>query len=155
MHPAPVGAKIYGGVRDAADDGRMGHRARRRLTVGVVALLVAVAAVAGVVLLGGGSGSSGKRPGISYVGPTDARYDANRSSVVFGMTRAQVRKLVGPPTKVVGSCWQYQINEYTSFHGQHSTFNADRLCFLEGKYSDYHSEVNGRWDYQPKIVFTQ
>jgi hypothetical protein len=135
----------------------MGHRARRRLKVGLIALAVLAAIALGFVLLGrgSGSGSAGLADGDRYVGPTDVRYDANRTKVIFGMTKAQVEKFVGPPTRIVKNCWQYRVNRFSSFNGQHSTWNADRLCFYEGKYSESHSETNGTWDYQPKITFTQ
>jgi hypothetical protein len=136
----------------------MGPRTRRRLTVGLVALAVVAAVAVGVVVFTGGGGSSsstGLHDGDRYIGPTDARYDANFTKVIFGMTKAQVEKIVGPPTRVTGSCWQYRVNQFSSFRGSSSTWNAARLCFYEGKYSESHTETNGIWDYQPKITFTQ
>ena len=121
-------------------------------------MVIAVAAVLGAVVLLSGSKSKPKAGGRAalpgweshYVGPTDRRYDANHQSLAFGMTKKQVLRIVGPPTRTVGNCWQYRINQYVSQGGDHSTFEADRLCFLAGKYSEQHTRVNGRWDpYRP------
>lgn len=57
----------------------------------------------------------------------------------------QVRALVGPPSKTSGSCWQYQLDEFRSDHGVDRTYNADRVCFYEGRYSEQYLEMNGTW----------
>jgi hypothetical protein len=128
----------------------MGPRNKRRLTIAAMALAVIAAIIVAVVVL---NGSSTPAATIAYRGPTDARYDANSRKLVFGMTKQQVRRAVGPPEKVVGRCWQYRVNRVMP---NHALWNADRVCFDGGSYSDLNFESNGVWDPKPSIpVFTQ
>jgi hypothetical protein len=116
------------------------------VTFGVVAL-VAVAAV--LLTRQGGSGTpAGVRAGGHVVGKTDARYYKNSGKLAFGMTEQQVQRLVGAPTKTIGQCWQYAINiAYPSNKNRAAfTWNADRLCFDAGVYSQSHGEFNDVWD---------
>lgn len=125
----------------------MGPRNRRRLAIAAVVLGVIAAVGVAVAVLSGGS--SAPAATVTYQGPTDARYDANSSKVVFGMTRAQIRRLVGPPEKVVNGCWQYQVNKVVFAR---SVWNAVRLCFYGGRYAISHSESNGSWRDPPTKI---
>jgi hypothetical protein len=69
---------------------------------------------------------------IHYTPGGDARYNAHSRRLVFGLTKQQVRRLVGPPAKVVGNCWQYDVHAVYS-DGYVDT--ADRVCFFYGRYS--------------------
>lgn len=78
----------------------------------------------------------------------------------FGMTKAQVRRLVGPPAKILRdqeglSCWQYAVNQTS--HGQIGpvTLSSVRVCFFAGVYTVAHFKFNGKWDYRPppKVTF--
>lgn len=83
------------------------------------------------------------------VGKTDKLYYANSGKLVFGMTKQQVRRLVGPPSKVLGRCWLYEINRKFPANGRRTgpvTWNADKVCFEGGQYSERHSRMNGIWD---------
>jgi hypothetical protein len=131
----------------------MGPRARSRLARGVIGLAVIAAAIVAATLLTKQSGSgsrAGPRAGGHVVGKTDTRYYKNSTKLTFGMTKQQVLRLVGPPTKSVGRCWQYDINVEYPANGKRADFvwNADRMCFDGGRYSDLHEEMNGRWDHR-------
>jgi len=69
------------------------------------------------------------------------------------MTEQQVRRLVGPPTKKAGRCWEYELNVEYPANAQHGNqiWNADKLCFDGGRYSESHAKFNGKWDYQPPL----
>jgi hypothetical protein len=108
-----------------------------------VGLIAAIAV--GVVLLAGSRSSGGHTSGVTgsrhlhyvpftihYTPGGDAEYNAHSKRLVFGLTKQQVRGLVGPPAKFVGNCWQYQVNAVYS-DGYVDT--ADRLCFFAGRYS--------------------
>ena len=126
--------------------GPIGPRARRRL-IAVGAAVVVIAAIAiGFTLLtrssDHGSPSGPKRE----VGPNgDKRYVANSEQLVFGMTRSQVRKIVGPPTAVVGNCWDFRLDEVIHVFGQSHPIDAERVCFYGGKYSTHYTKWEGRW----------
>lgn len=62
--------------------------------------------------------------------------------VVFGMSKAQVLRRLGPPAKKRGACWQYR--EGVTLHERH-TIEAERLCFVSGRYSYTYPEIDGRW----------
>jgi hypothetical protein len=135
----------------------VGPRAQRRLRGGLISLAVIAAVVVAAVLLTShaGSGSpAGLRGGGHVVGTSDRRYYKTSGKLVFGMTKQQVRRLVGPPTKTVGRCWEYAINiAYPANKNRAAfTWNADRLCFDEGRYSDSHGEFNGVWDPKPVVA---
>lgn len=69
---------------------------------------------------------------IRYTPGADAQYNAHSKSLVYGLTKQQVRKLVGPPAKIVGDCWRYQVNAvYSDGYAE----VADKLCFAYGHYS--------------------
>jgi hypothetical protein len=131
----------------------MGPRAKRRL-VGALLSLVVIAAVVGLATLitrRSASGSpAGLRVGAHVVGTHDAQYYKNSTSLAFGMTKQEVRSLVGAPTRTDGRCWQYEINVQYPANQSHARFiwNADRVCFDGGRYSESHEEMNGKWDSQ-------
>jgi len=129
----------------------MGPRAKRRLGRGVIALALVAAVVVAVTLLTRRSAPNspeGMRDGGEVVGPTDRQYFDNSPKLAYGMTEQEVLHLVGPPTKRLGRCWQYDINvEYKKLG--HQIWNADRVCFDEGRYSESHGEWNGNWDARP------
>ena len=112
--------------------------------------MIAAAVVAAVLVTRhAGSGSpAGLRAGGNVVGTSDTRYYENSGKLSFGMTKQQVRRLVGPPTNTVGRCWEYAINvAYPAKQNRAAfTWNADRLCFDGGRYSESHGEFNGVWD---------
>lgn len=123
----------------------VGPRNRRRLTGLAVGVGLIAAIAVGAVLLAGSRSSGRHKSGVSgssslhyvpysihYTPGADARYNAHSNRVVFGLTKQQVRRLVGPPTKIVGNCWQYQVNAVYS-NGYVDT--ADKLCFFGGRYS--------------------
>ena len=115
----------------------------------MISLAAIAAIIVAIALLTRSSGSpTGPRAGGHVIGKTDARYYANSQKLVFGMTKQQVRRIVGPPTKTVGRCWQYEINvEYPANKNRGDfIWNADRVCFLGGQYSDTHGELNGKWN---------
>lgn len=104
---------------------------------------VIVAVVVAVLLTR--STSHGSAPSLTVVAtPASIRYQANRLKVVFGMTPRQVRHLVGPPTKIVGTCWQYPPYQ-SAFRGR-TYVSADRLCFYAGRYSTNEFWLNGKWE---------
>lgn len=127
----------------------MGPRNRRRLVAAGITLGLVAAFAVGGVWLGHSSHSatSGKSVNES---PAAILYSANRSKVVFGMTHQQVRRLVGPPAKVVGNCWQYPPYNF-SFRGKNH-ITADRLCFYGDRYTVEHFETNGKWGDPPTRV---
>lgn len=128
----------------------MGPRAKRRLRGGLIALALVAAVIVAVTLFtrrSGSHSSQGLRADGQVVGQTDSRYFVNSPKLVYGMTERQVLRLVGPPTKKLGRCWQYELNlEYKKLGKQ--IWNADRVCFDGGLYSESHGEWNGKWDYQ-------
>ena len=126
---------------------RFGPRARRRLATIGIAVAVAIAIVVALTAFGGSSHHTSRRSLPTYeVGPNgDKRYVDNSAKVIFGMTKTQMRKLVGPPTKVVGSCWEYRLDEAISEFGQTNVVNADRDCFYEGRYAVQYTKWNGTW----------
>lgn len=80
------------------------------------------------------------------VGPRgDKRYAADSNKLIFGMTRGQVLRLVGSPTKSVGSCWQYRLDELVSEFGKSTTDDAERVCFYGGHYADQYTHSQGKW----------
>ncbi|HZQ82743.1 MAG TPA: outer membrane protein assembly factor BamE [Gaiellaceae bacterium] len=122
---------------------------RRALRAAAAVLVIAAFVVVLVVHSPGHSGStvpasSGSRGGeeSAYSGfpVTD--------KVSFGMTKQQVLRHVGKPTKTLVdqngmSCWQYTVNQKVT----RATLNAVRLCFDFGQYQDAYLEFNGKWDY--------
>lgn len=138
----------------------VGPRNRRRLTASAAALGLVAAIVVGIVLLTrwGSSGrhtSDGSGSGLHYVHYTtrylpggDARYNAHSRRLVFGLMKQQVRALVGPPDKVFRYqsllCWQYQVNAVHS-DANGVVYNADRLCFSYGRYSEKFIQWGGTW----------
>jgi hypothetical protein len=119
-----------------------------------LAVIAAVIVAAKLLTKQSGSGSpAGPKAGARVVGKTDTRYYKNSTKLVFGMTEQQVRRLVGPPTKTLGRCWQYEINVEYPANGKRADFiwNADRVCFYGGRYSELHEEFNGKWDYRSTL----
>lgn len=122
----------------------MGPRARRRLSIALVAGITAVLVIAGVKMVGG---SSPHRATLGFTGATPAsrRYLANRLKLAFGMKPGRVRRLVGRPVKVDRDCWQYPPYQYTARNGTVVT-TADRLCFAYGVYNKNEFWQNGQWE---------
>jgi hypothetical protein len=134
----------------------MGARTRRRLIGGLIAACAIVVVIIAAASLTGRSTShsaAGPRVGGHIVGKNDAQYYKNSFKLVFGMTKAQAQRLVGMPSKKLGRCWQYDINvEYPANSRRAAViWNADRVCFDGGVYSDSHGEMNGTWDYQRSL----
>jgi hypothetical protein len=70
--------------------------------------------------------------------------------LVYGMTKRQVLRRLGRPTKTVergpaGTCWEYR--EHVEIGGL-GILNAERVCFLGGTYVYRTSEIDGSWDYR-------
>ena len=136
---------------------QMGPRNTRRLINGEIALGVVAALVAAFVLLTrspnpSGSGlSAGSSQGIGSRASATPMLD-KLTSVPLGTTKQQVRRRLGAPTKIVGKCWQYAVNEETyEIHGGRrynaGMWNAERLCFgwPGGILASTESEINGTW----------
>jgi hypothetical protein len=127
----------------------MGPRNQRRLTSGGIGLAVIVAIVLAIALTRSANQPGPVSAGSATASPSgqkgDERYAANSGELVYGMTPHQVRALVGPPSKIAGTCWQYQLDEFRSDHGVARTYNADRICFYAGKFSEQYLEMNGQW----------
>lgn len=67
----------------------------------------------------------------------------NVQKLTFGMTKQQVRHILGRPQLIAGECWQYPEN-VKDFFGD--TINAVRVCFSYNVYStQYYQELNGKW----------
>lgn len=124
----------------------MGPRNRRRVTKAGIGLAMVLAVVA-VVLVTRPSNHSG--PAVSapqlHVPPAIARLNANRSKVVFGLTKQQVRHLIGPPTRIVGNCWHYPLYEFTFQPGDKPVRTGDGFCFVFGVYNTHEFWQNGKW----------
>lgn len=135
----------------------MGPRNRRRVIKGSIWLGVIAAIVAAVVLLtrpanqSGPGLSAGATQGIGKGGVPSTPIHDKIFSLSFGITKKQVLRRLGPPTKIVGNCWQYTVNEASYTLQQGKVFidgveNADRLCFSFGDmYTSNRTELNGRW----------
>ncbi|HZP73762.1 MAG TPA: hypothetical protein VFA97_10340 [Gaiellaceae bacterium] len=99
------------------------------------------------------SGATGSRhrhyvPSIHYTAGADVHYNAHSKRLVFGLTRQQVRRLVGTPEKVLRYqgllCWQYQVNAVWSTG---YVDKADRLCFEAGSYTQrFIQGAGGAWN---------
>jgi hypothetical protein len=119
----------------------MGPRNQRRVVSGSIAL----ALVAGVAALGHQFLPSSHPGSSSFAGL--ARVPAPMfvtDRIVYGMTKAEVLRRIGPPTQSVGPCWQYDENE--KIRGGENTLDAQRVCFLSGIYSYDYPKVDGRWN---------
>lgn len=144
----------------------MGPRARRRLVrVGIGVVLIAAAVVVFLITTQSSghtnsnasttTGAHGERivkgvtegrPWTDTYGPqSNERYALNHRRLTFGMSPSQVRKIVGAPEKIAGSCWQYRLDETVSMSGRTDTYRADRLCFAYGVYSTQYSNVDDSW----------
>jgi hypothetical protein len=121
----------------------MGPRTRRRLAYAAAVLAVLALAVAGIALFSG-SRHSAPRLSAAESTPASRRYFANRLKLTYGMTRQQIRHLVGPPAKVIGSCWRYPRYTVTGLGKTYTT--ADGLCFYDGHYSSQQFWMNGKWE---------
>lgn len=116
-------------------------------------------AVIGLVLISavgcGGAELSTTSGGSAQAGaatPESLHVITNKLS--YGMTKSQVRHLVGPPTKIVRdqqglSCWQYAVNQKFQGNLGQITLSSVRVCFFAGVYTVAHFKFNGKWDYQP------
>lgn len=129
----------------------MGPRARRRLAAIAVGVGAIAAVAVGFELLSNQSPDSCVPSSCGHVmGKTDKLYYSNSGKLTFGMTKQQVRRLVGPPSKVFGRCWLYRINRKFPANGRRTgdvTWNADKVCFEAGQYSERHTQLNGIWDH--------
>jgi hypothetical protein len=145
----------------------MGPRARRRLirAVGGVAAVIAAVVIA-FFLSTRSSGHASRNASTTTIkngervvkgvtegrawtdtyGPkSNERYALNNQRVIFGMSPAKVRSIIGSPEKIAGSCWQYRLDETISMSGQTDTYNAQRLCFSYGVYNIQYSQTDGAW----------
>ena|SRR5581483_8728873 len=130
----------------------MGPRKRRRVTAAIVGLGLIAAVVVGIVLLTG-KGNSGRHTSgrlhhvsytIRYLPGGDAQYIAHYHNLPYGLTKQQVRRLVGPPTKIANNCWQYPVHEVYS---DGYTEKTDKLCFYDGRYTQkYIQGSSGVWN---------
>jgi hypothetical protein len=122
----------------------MGPRNRRRVIAGAVSLLVVAAiAVAGYFLFMRSNGSQSASSAQTAHAPKSRPLVTQQ--IVYGMTKADVLRKIGKPTKTVGACWQYTENK-SIWDGEH-IINADRVCFLSGVYSYQYSKMDGEWNY--------
>lgn len=128
----------------------MGPRSRRRLVWAAIAVAVIALAVVGGTWLTRSSHHSASNDSV-VESPASIRFAANQSKVIFGMTHQQVRRLVGPPVKILGNCWQYPPYNATGPTGK-TFIIADRLCFYEGRYSIEHFELDGKWEDPPTRI---
>lgn len=119
-------------------------------------------AVIGVVALcatgcGAGPGASGS---VRASGDSTAEsLHVITKKLSFGMTKPQVRRLVGPPAKVVRdpeglSCWQYSVNQTSRGLAGRATLSRVRVCFFAGVYTVAHFKFNGTWDYDTPTKVT-
>ena len=121
----------------------IGARNRRRTTAAAVSLvaLAAVTAAAFLLLRPANNSSSVTSSGSSRSSAPTLVTDR----LVYGMTKAEVLRRVGKPTRTVGACWQYRENK-SIWNGQH-VLNAVRVCFLSGVYSYQYYKMDGAWFY--------
>lgn len=136
-----------------------GPRARRRLLRAVIGVALVVGVVVAIVLTTTSSHhSNATAPGgpplppsahhtnasITYGPNGDKRYNDQSGLLTFGMTPKQVRRAVGSPAKVVGSCWQFEVDKTVSAFGQTNTVTADRVCFSYGVFNTRYTLWNGK-----------
>ena len=138
----------------------MGPRNTRRLIGAGVALGVIAALVGAFMLLTRSPNQSGSGVSVGSARGTDNNSASDTSLVhkignlSLGLSKQQVERSLGSPTKVVGNCWQYTVNERTyrisggkkKFDG--GTWNAERLCFGwpgGGELTSKQAEVDGKW----------
>jgi hypothetical protein len=121
----------------------IGARNRRRTTAAAVSLvaLAAVTAAAFLLLRPANNSSSVTSSGSSRSSAPTLVTDR----LVYGMTKAEVLRRVGKPTRTVGACWQYRENK-SIWNGQH-VLNALRVCFLSGGSSYQSYKMDGAWFY--------
>lgn len=121
----------------------IGPRSRRRLTTGAIVVAgIAVISAAALLLLRPPTGS-GPASSLGSTRPAPPRFVTEK--IVYGMSKAEVRRRIGEPTKAVGACWQYDENEPIR-NGQ-NMLDAQRVCFLGGVYSYDYSRIDGKWFY--------
>jgi hypothetical protein len=122
---------------------QIGPRNRRRLTNGAAGLVV-IAAIAAVVLLTRPSNHAGPALSTQSTGHVTSKTD-KFFQLVYGLSRQQVLRKVGQPTKTLGNCWEYRLN--VEIRDGQNMLNALRLCFEGGGYSYQYSEIDGKWFY--------
>lgn len=118
-----------------------------------MAIGLIVAIVVWIVLLTGGHNSGRHNSSKSgadrfhhvyfttrYLLGGNARYIAHSKRLSFGLTKQQVRRLVGPPAKIARNCWQYPVHRVDSNGYSEKT---DKLCFYDGRYSQKYIQGNG------------
>lgn len=149
----------------------MGPRNRRRLIRAAVGLAVVGAFAAGVLLThspngpgpaspAAGSNKTGSASSASPQSVDPAQEMAITRSLVYGMTKQQVLRAVGRPTKILRdpegfTCWQYNVNKTYPNGARSVTLNAVRVCFTYGVYNTYHLEYDGQWQgYGPPPTVT-
>lgn len=122
----------------------MGPRNKRRLTGSAISmgLIVTIAAAAFLLFRPPSDSGSGSSTGSTQraAAPTFVT-----DKIIYGMTKAEVVRRIGNPTKTVGPCWQYDENE--KIRNGENFLNAQRVCFLSGAYSYDYSEIDGTWNY--------
>jgi hypothetical protein len=121
----------------------MGPRNQRRLVTGAIASGAIAALVAGGLLLHPFNQSGPASSGGSVHVASQPKLVTQK--LIYGMTKAQVVRRVGQPTRTVGACWQYDEN--LKIRNGEDTVNAERVCFLGGVYSYNYSKMDGTWEY--------
>lgn len=121
----------------------IGPRSKRRLAIGAIVVAATVLITAAGLLLLRPLNAPGPVSSAGSVHPATPRLVTDE--VVYGMSKPEVRRRVGEPTKTVGACWQY--NENKLIRGGQNMLNAQRLCFLGGVYSYDYSRIDGKWFY--------
>jgi hypothetical protein len=127
----------------------LGPRNRRRLALGAGVAGVIVAVVVVAVVLTRPTSSSGRARTLSSPGGGCVRLPDSIAMcgptgpwgrVTFGMTRSQVRTLVGKPAATLGDCWRYPqpVSKYLAAYGVVKT--VQEACFFGGTLSDTPSE---------------
>lgn len=141
------------------------NEAAARVRLSFTATSIRSVAVIGLVLLSAVGCGGARLDAPSSAGASAAQTPESLHVITkklsFGMTKPQVRHLVGPPTKIVRdpeglSCWQYAVNQKS--HGNilgPVTLSSVRVCFFAGVYTVAHFKFNGKWDYEPppKVTF--
>ena len=125
---------------------QMGPRNTRRVvTAGIVLGLICLIVLV-IIHLPKHSGSSSPKSAAQmrfHNSPAAARIKANTWNLIAGMTRQQVRHLVGAPATVDGSYWTYPPYVVT---GEGPTFRStDTLCFY-GNIYEYKTSVVKLWE---------
>jgi len=107
------------------------------------AVVVAAAAVSAPALA-----FSATVRGLVGIGSSSVPHDVfvtgtRTDEVVFGMTRGQVLRRIGPPARKVGPCWLYREHVKIG-KAEDGTLSTDSVCFLGGRYAYRYIEIDAR-----------